>query len=266
MTRTMSMTGRRQDCILECLAENGPASRELIAQWLAGHGCHCSKATIVRDLQALAAAGLVESAGQGRAVRYAQAGAAGTPGKDFPVDTDAYFAEGPDSRELASETFNFDLLCQDPRLLTDEERAEADRCNERYRKSRAEMSECLLQKEYQRLVIELAWKSSKIEGCTYNLPEVEHLLREHVPSPARTRRETRIVLNHQKAMDYILEQPSHYRTLNHTKVEEIHSLLVSGLNVPKGVRHRTVCIGGTRYRPLDNFFQLEEALRGITDM
>lgn len=47
-------------------------------------------------------------------------------------------------------------------------------------------------------------------------------------------------------------------TVSH--IEDIHTLLTEGLSVDKGIRHRRVGITGTNYRPLDNEFQIREAM------
>ena len=47
------------------------------------------------------------------------------------------------------------------------------------------------------------------------------------------------------------------------KIEEIHTVLTSGLNVAKGIRSGMVGIVGTNYRPLDNKFQIQEALEQL---
>jgi Fic family protein len=58
--------------------------------------------------------------------------------------------------------------------------------NERYLESRAKMSPTLLKKEMERVTIELAWKSSQIEGNTYTLLDTEHLIKGGVESKGKT--------------------------------------------------------------------------------
>ena len=40
----------------------------------------------------------------------------------------------------------------------------------------------------------------------------------------------------------------------------IHQLLTKGLSVDRGIRHRRVGVTGTSYHPLDNEFQIREAM------
>jgi len=61
----------------------------------------------------------------------------------------------------------------------------------------------LLKKEFERLTIELSWKSSQIEGNTYTLLETEELIKENIPVVGHTEDEATMILNHKKTLDYI---------------------------------------------------------------
>ena len=67
-------------------------------------------------------------------------------------------------------------------------------------------------------------------------------------------------LNHKDALDFILDNPDYLSELTVTKIETIHSILVKELAVDRNIRIRRVGITGTNYRPLDNEFQIREAL------
>ena len=73
-----------------------------------------------------------------------------------------------------------------------------------------------------------------------------------------------MVINHKKALDYVLEDPAYYKEITVAKIVELHTLLTAGLNVAKGVRSGMVGIVGTNYRPLDNAFQIQDALNQLT--
>ncbi len=70
-----------------------------------------------------------------------------------------------------------------------------------------------------------------------------------------------MLLNHKDALDFIVENPDYLIPLKISKVEDIHSLLIKELAVDKNLRKRRVGISGTNYRPLDNEFQIREALK-----
>ncbi|MEA3476574.1 MAG: Fic family protein, partial [Bacteroidota bacterium] len=57
--------------------------------------------------------------------------------------------------------------------------------------------------------------------------------------------------------------PAYITPLSILKVEDIHNILIKGLGVDRNIRKRRVGISGTNYKPLDNEFQIREAL---TDM
>ena len=151
-------------------------------------------------------------------------------------------------------------------LLTAEELEELDALNAIFRQKKEKLSPRLQQKEFERLTVELAWKSSKIEGCSYNVLEVERLLKEGIAPQEKTAEETQMVMNHKKALDYVLEHPDYYKEITVTKIEEIHNLLTTGHGVEKGIRSGMVGIVGTNYRPLDNKFQLREALERLANL
>jgi Fic family protein len=51
-----------------------------------------------------------------------------------------------------------------------------------------------------------------------------------------------------------------------SRIEDIHSLLVKELGVDRNIRTRRVGITGTNYRPIDNEFQIREALQQTCDL
>ena len=69
-----------------------------------------------------------------------------------------------------------------------------------------------------------------------------------------------MLLNHKDALDFILDVPDYLKNLTVARIEEIHALLTKELGVERNIRHRRVGITGTNYTPLDNEFQIREAL------
>lgn len=122
------------------------------------------------------------------------------------------------------------------------------------------MTENEYRKEMERLEIDLSWKSSQIEGNTYSLLETERLLRESKTADGKTKEEAVMLLNHKDALRFILDNPDYLQQLSISRIEDIHTLLTRELSVDKGIRHRRIGITGTNYHPLDNEFQIREAL------
>lgn len=122
------------------------------------------------------------------------------------------------------------------------------------------MSELAYRKEMERLGIDLSWKSSQIEGNTYSLLETERLLKDKQTAAGKTKEEATMLLNHKDALDFVLDMPDYLKELSMHKIEDIHSILTKELGIDRNIRHRRVGITGTNYRPLDNEFQIREAV------
>lgn len=122
------------------------------------------------------------------------------------------------------------------------------------------MTELEYRKEMERLGVDLSWKSSQIEGNTYSLLETERLLKDKQTASGKTKEEAIMLLNHKDALDLVLDVPDYLKELSVHRIEDIHSILTKELEVDRNIRHRRVGITGTNYRPLDNEFQIREAL------
>lgn len=122
------------------------------------------------------------------------------------------------------------------------------------------MTELEYRKEMERLGVDLSWKSSQIEGNTYSLLETERLLKDKQTASGKTKEEAIMLLNHKDALDFVLDVPDYLKELSVHRIENIHSILTKELEVDRNIRHRRVGITGTNYRPLDNEFQIREAL------
>ena len=215
-----------------------------------------SRMTVNRDLRGLKARNYIEQLGSGRGATYFQ-----TPEYKAarPINVEEYFAVDPDKRKI-QKSFNFDIFSLLGRIFTPTELGVLEKLNVNYLQKLRKLSPAALKKEYERLVIELSWKSSKIEGNTYSLLETEFLLRERIEPKGHTREETTMILNHKIALDYIRKHASRFKKLDLRDIENVHGLLINGLNVKKNIRQGLVRISGTAYRPLDNKFQIREAV------
>lgn len=121
-------------------------------------------------------------------------------------------------------------------------------------------------REFERLAIDLSWKSSQIEGNTYSLLETERLFREQETASGKTKDEAAMLLNHKAALDFILQHPNYIQPLSLAGIEDIHTLLIKDLKVARNIRKRRVGITGTNYRPLDNEFQIRESLQNMVSL
>ena len=86
------------------------------------------------------------------------------------------------------------------------------------------------------------------------------MLKEKQTASGKTKEEAAMLLNHKDALDFILADPEYLKELSVRRLEELHALLTKELAVDKGIRKRRVGITGTNYLPLDNEYQIREAL------
>lgn len=112
----------------------------------------------------------------------------------------------------------------------------------------------------EKLLIDLSFASSYLEWNTYSQLDTEVLIKYHEISEEKTAEETQMILNHKKAIEYII----HYKRELHYNTQtffEVHSLLGDKLLLPADLgrlRDNIVEIWWSTYIPLDNRFQLHE--------
>jgi len=249
----------RQQAILGFIKQKNAANRQEIQDFITLHFAKTSRITIIRDLDILEKTGNVKKTGAGKSIRYEYAV---SPLLDT-INADEYFTRDPDQRKLVSEYFNFEIWNELNNLLLAKEKTELALVNEKYLESRTKMSPVLLNKEIERITIELAWKSSQIEGNTYTLLDTEHLIKNGVEARGKTHAEAVMILNHKRAMEYVFTKPKDFAKLTFRKIEDLHKILMDELGIEFGIRNRKVGITGTKYRPLDNMHQIKEALEQL---
>ncbi|MFI3315555.1 MAG: Fic family protein, partial [Rikenellaceae bacterium] len=153
-----------------------------------------------------------------------------------------------------------DTLAMTPTIFTKTEVEKLQKLQSVFAENIATLSDNARKKEMDRLGVDLSWKSSQIEGNTYSLLETERLLMEKETAEGKTKDEAVMLLNHKDALDFIIDNPDYLSDLSVARVENIHSILTKELDVDRSIRNRRVGITGTNYRPLDNEFQIREAL------
>ena len=218
-----------------------------------------SDSTMKRLLSAAVKEGNIETAGRGPATKYKLTPQAHVT---MPLDLATYFDKDIDEREV-QESFNFDLIrdvLPKVEIFTKEELEVLNAAQMEFEKNTEGMTELEYRKEMERLGVDLSWKSSQIEGNTYSLLETERLLKDKQTASGKTKEEAIMLLNHKDALDFVLDIPDYLKELSVHRIEDIHSILTKELEVERNIRHRRVGITGTNYRPLDNEFQIREAL------
>lgn len=243
--------------IISILESRSSLSSNEIFQALTGSK---SLATAKRILSNLEADGIVISKGKARATKYEL-----SPSFQLlkEIDLREYFKKEQDEREIKN-NFNFNLITEvlsESQLFTVKEQESLEELHNFFREKISKLSKTEYNKEMERLAIDLSWKSSQIEGNTYSLLETELLLKEKETAPGKPKQDAIMLLNHKEALNFIIEHPDYIVPITIRGIEDIHSLLVKDLDVDRNIRRGKVGITGTNYTPLDNEYQIREALR-----
>ena len=224
-----------------------------------------SYATLKRILNDLVAKNYLSTSGKGKATKYE---VSATFELLEPIDIEKYYEKELDERVI-KEGFNFYLLNEvlsKHSIFTASEIEKLRLLQVKFQENSAHLSPFEYQKEFERLAIDLSWKSSQIEGNTYSLLETERLLKERETAAGKTKEEASMLLNHKDALDFIIENPDYLYPLKVSKIEDIHRILTKELNVERNLRKRRIGITGTNYKPLDNEFQISEALKNTCEL
>ncbi|MBF0316449.1 MAG: Fic family protein [Oligoflexia bacterium] len=126
---------------------------------------------------------------------------------------------------------------------------------ERITEKRRTLSEVERKRRKEKLVIDLSWASSNIEGNTYSILETEALIKFNETAKGKSFKEAQMILNHKAAIDYIREEPE-FKKLDKQKVLALHQLLTKNLDVNTGFRDHLVAISNSSFIPCDNKFQI----------
>jgi len=249
----------REEAILNFIQQNPLVSSKEIHE---GISVEMGYATAKRILSKLKSQVLVITEGKGKGTKY---GISPSYTLLKPIDVAQYFSAEIDDRVI-KESFDLNLipeLLPNVSLFSAAELAELHSLQAIHENNIKELSASEYKKELERLAIDLSWKSSQIEGNTYSLLETERLLKEKETAAGKTKDEAVMLLNHKEAIDFIVEGPSYINPLMVSRIEDIHSILIKDLGVARNIRKRRVGISGTNYKPLDNEFQIREALTAM---
>lgn len=241
------------------IAQNpGLSSKQIHEQMASGLGY----ATTKRVLQDLISKSFVYTTGKIKGTKYFISKSYGLL---WPIDVQEYFKKEIDERRINA-LFNHALIkdvLNKIDLFSDDELKKLNELQQRYHKKIKALKKPEYQKELERLTIDLSWKSSEIEGNTYSLLETERLLKDKQTAAGKTKDEAVMLLNHKDAIDFIAANRDYVHPLSLRSIEDIHSILIKELGVDRNIRQRLVKISGTNYKPLENDFQIKEAMEEL---
>ncbi len=185
-----------------------------------------------------------------------------------PIDIIEYYEKEIDETVII-DSFNFEIIhdvLPKHSVFSEIELQNINKLQNKFNKNIAQLSDVEYRKEFEHLAIDLSWKSYQIERNTYSLLETERLLKEKETASEKTKKEASMLLNHKEALDFLMENPKYINPISVSKIEDIHSILVKELAVERNLRKRRVGISGKNYKPMDNEFQIHEALQSTCDI
>lgn len=104
-----------------------------------------------------------------------------------------------------------------------------------------------------RLLIDLSWASSRLEGNTYSRLDTERLIEFGQAAEGKNALETQMILNHKAAIEYLVNDTAH-ATLSPETIIALHAFLSDGLMPdPQDcgrLRNQPVEISGSIYLPV----------------
>jgi hypothetical protein len=113
----------------------------------------------------------------------------------------------------------------------------------------------------QRLLIDLSWNSSRMEGNTYSLLDTQRLIAEGISSDNKSATEAQMILNHKDAIEFIVQNTEDIG-FNRYTILNLHALLSNNLlpNPAASGRLRSFGVGITKsvYTPLSMPQLIEE--------
>jgi Fic family protein len=119
-----------------------------------------------------------------------------------------------------------------------------------------------------RLLIDLSWASSSLEGNTYSRLDTRMLIEEGKSPEGKARIETQMILNHKSAIELLVENIENVQ-FNQFTIMNLHSALAENLlpnpNDEGRIRQHAVEIGQSVYRPLSTPQAIEQELIILLD-
>ncbi|TDQ08876.1 Fic family protein [Pedobacter metabolipauper] len=104
-----------------------------------------------------------------------------------------------------------------------------------------------------RLLIDLSWNSSRLEGNTYSLLDTERLILQGQADDSKSAKEAQMILNHKDAIEFIVQAAQDIGFNRYTFLN-LHAMLANNLltdlEAPGRLRSMAVGITGSTYIPL----------------
>ncbi len=119
-----------------------------------------------------------------------------------------------------------------------------------------------------RLLIDLSWNSSRLEGNTYSLLDTTRLIELGEAAEGRDRLEAQMIVNHKEAIEFLVNDAEEIG-FNRYTILNLHGILAQNLlpdaDAPGRLRRMAVGIGKSTYHPLEMPQMIEECFNQVLD-
>ena len=276
-----AMTSAHTDLLLHSIqaCAHGLTLAELLT-----HHPHLARRTAQRQVAQLVASGRVVAQGEGRARRYCAAASAAS-GAD-PAGSNA--GTGLGNVLLSADSHDILAYVNQPLAARKPVGYQRDFLDAYDPNQTWYLSESLRRQLYKmgrttdahapagtysrailnRLLIDLSWASSHLEGNTYSRLDTRELIEHGRAAHGKALMETQMILNHKAAIELLVDNIDS-AGFNRYTLMSLHSVLAENLlpnPADEGrIRQHAVEIGQSVYRPLSTQPQIEDALATLLD-
>jgi hypothetical protein len=119
-----------------------------------------------------------------------------------------------------------------------------------------------------RLLVDLSWASSRLEGNTYSLLDTQRLIEYGEAAQGKDAAETQMILNHKAAVEFMVDLKDEL-AFNRQIILNFHAILSDNLladaNASGRMRRIGVGIGNSVYHPLEVPQLIEECFQQVVD-
>jgi hypothetical protein len=203
----------RQNLLVKILKDNGNLQISDFSPILKKYNIDVDDRTILRDLNDLIDQNFISKEGIAKSTYYYIADS----NKIFEnIDVEKYFTKEYEKRKV-QESFNFEIfdsLQKD--IFSPAEEEKLQDLQAKFIKNISKYdSQTLINKEYERIMIEFSWKSSAIEGNTYSLLNTEALIKDNIKDETKTPEETQMILNHKDGFNETIQNKDRFLHLKY---------------------------------------------------
>jgi hypothetical protein len=226
-----------------------------------------ARRTLQYRLKSLADAGRIVAAGEGRGAKYRMPSAAAEKAPAAPAGEEEAVPLSPASREIRrylsqsvtgrkpvgyNRKFLDSYRPNETFYLSAEQRTHLAKVG---KPNFAEQAAGTYAKQIlTRLLIDLSWNSSRLEGNTYSLLDTTRLIELGEATEGRDRLEAQMIVNHKNAIEFLVNQAEEIG-FNRYTILNLHGILAENLlpdpSAPGRLRQIGVGIGKSTYVPLE---------------